>query len=279
MCLSEWLSARPETRHFSIDDYLTDLGLAVDELGGRVDLIGLCQGGWMGLLLAARFPEKVRKLVLAGAPVDIRAGTSPFSELAAQLPLRLFEELVELGGGRVLGDRVLGLWCPQQPDGRSIRELLQVPRNIRAPALRRLEAEFQQWHLQTVDLPGTYYLEVVEWLYKQNRLAEGKLVAVGERIDLTQVRVPLFLLAARDDDVVAPAQVLGAAQRVGSSASAIETAVAPCGHLGLFMGAGTLRTVWPRIAHWLHGAGRKGRRRETRASVLNGRPTKTTSPH
>jgi pimeloyl-ACP methyl ester carboxylesterase len=31
----------------------------IDELGGKVDLIGLCQGGWMALIYAARFPEKV----------------------------------------------------------------------------------------------------------------------------------------------------------------------------------------------------------------------------
>jgi pimeloyl-ACP methyl ester carboxylesterase len=44
-------------RYLSIDNYLADLDVAVDELGGKVDLVGLCQGGWMALLFAARFPE------------------------------------------------------------------------------------------------------------------------------------------------------------------------------------------------------------------------------
>src|SRR6266576_2405444 len=210
ICVTDWLSAGPEMRYLSIDNYLADLDLAADELGGRVDLIGLCQGGWMALLFAARFPEKVRKLVLAGAPVDIRAGETALSRLTAQMPLAAFEQLVELGGGRILGDRVL-----------------QVPRRLGGPALRRLEAEFQEWYAATVDLPGTYYLEVVEWLYKQNRLAEGTLVALGHRIDLARVRVPLFLLAARDDDVVAPEQVFATEARVGTAASEIETAMAP----------------------------------------------------
>ena len=55
-----------------IDDYLADLNVLIDEIGAPVDLIGLCQGGWMALVYAARFPGKVRKLVLAGAPVDTR---------------------------------------------------------------------------------------------------------------------------------------------------------------------------------------------------------------
>jgi len=251
ICVTDWLSAGPEMRYLSIDNYLADLDVAVDELGGKVDLIGLCQGGWLALLFAARFPQKVRKLVLAGAPVDIRAGESPLSRMAAQTPLAVFEQLVELGGGRILGDRVLGLWGPRAFDSQSVRELLQLPQRLRGPALRRLEAEFREWHAATVDLPGTYYLEVVEWLYKQNRLAEGRLVALGRRIDLARVRVPLFLLAARDDDVVAPEQVLATEARVGTAATEIETAIAPCRHLGLFMGARTLRTVWPNIARWM----------------------------
>jgi poly(3-hydroxybutyrate) depolymerase len=253
VCVTDWLSAGPHMRYLSIDNYLADLDVAVDELGGKVDLVGLCQGGWMALLFAARFPEKVRKLVLAGAPIDIRAGQSPLSRLATQIPLAVFEQLVELGGGRILGDRVLGLWGPRTFDSESVRQLLQVPRRLRGPAWRRLEGQFQQWHAATVDLPGTYYLQVVEWLYKQNRLADGKLVALGHRIDLARVRVPSFLLAARDDDVVAPEQVFATEARVGTPASEIETAVVPCRHLGLFMGARTLRTVWPKVARWLAG--------------------------
>jgi poly(3-hydroxybutyrate) depolymerase len=266
LCVTDWLSAGPEMRYLSIDNYLADLDVAVDELGGSVDLIGSCQGGWMALLFAARFPEKVRKLVLAGAPIDIQAGESNLSRLAAQMPLAVFEQLVELGEGRILGDRVLGLWGPRTLESESVRQLLQVPRRRCGPTFRSLEAQFQEWHAATVDLPGTYYLEVVEWLYKQNRLAEGRLVALGHRIDLARVRVPLFLLAARDDDVVAPEQVLATAARVGTAATEIETAIAPCRHLGLFMGARTLRTVWPKIARWIIGKGVAPRRRSRSAA-------------
>jgi poly(3-hydroxybutyrate) depolymerase len=249
--VTEWLSATPQMRYLSIDNYLADLDVAVDELGGKVDLIGLCQGGWLALLFAARFPEKVRRLVLAGAPVDIRAGESGLSRLAAQTPLAVFEELVEFGGGRVLGERLLGLWGPRALDTETVRQVLQVPARMKPDHVLALEAEFQEWYAATVDLPGTYYLQVVEWLYKQNRLAEGGFVALGHRIDLAQLRSPLCLLAARADELVAPEQVFATARRVGTPASDIELAIAPGEHLGLFMGARTLQTIWPRIARWL----------------------------
>src|SRR3954467_112179 len=42
--VTDWRSATPEMRYFSIDTYLADLNVVVDHLGGAVDLIGLCQG-------------------------------------------------------------------------------------------------------------------------------------------------------------------------------------------------------------------------------------------
>jgi poly(3-hydroxyalkanoate) synthetase len=104
--VTDWRSATVEMRFLGIDDYLAELNVLVDHLGGIVDLVGLCQGGWLSLLYVARFPAKVRKLVLAGAPIDITAGQSVLSALADVSPLALFHELVQLGDGRVLGHKV-----------------------------------------------------------------------------------------------------------------------------------------------------------------------------
>src|SRR5438045_3118019 len=40
VCVTDWLSAGPQMRYLSIDNYLADLDVAVDELGGKVDLVG-----------------------------------------------------------------------------------------------------------------------------------------------------------------------------------------------------------------------------------------------
>jgi len=61
--VTDWRSATPEMRFFSIDSYLADLNVVVDELGGYANLIGVCQGGWMALAYAARYPSKIRGVV------------------------------------------------------------------------------------------------------------------------------------------------------------------------------------------------------------------------
>ncbi len=249
--VTDWRSATSEMRFLSIDDYLAALNVLVDELGGVVDLIGLCQGGWMALIYAARFPAKVRKLVLAGAPIDIAAGRSKLSDLANDVPISIFKELVEAGDGRVLGHRVLPLWTPKTLSREEIHHLLESAEPVGSASFRGLETRFRDWHASTLDLPGTYYLQVVGELFKQNRLATSDFVALGRRIDISKLRCPTFLLAASDDDIVAPEQIFSMEHLVDHGRCTVTKAIAPCGHLGLFMGRKVLSTVWPDVARWL----------------------------
>jgi pimeloyl-ACP methyl ester carboxylesterase len=75
--VTDWKAATDEMRDFDIDKYLAEINVIVDDLGGAALLVGLCQGGWMAAMFAARFPRKVRALVLAGAPIDTHAGDGP----------------------------------------------------------------------------------------------------------------------------------------------------------------------------------------------------------
>jgi poly(3-hydroxyalkanoate) synthetase len=247
----DWRTASADMRFLGIDDYLADLNVLVDAVDAPVDLIGLCQGGWLALVYAARFPAKVRKLVLAGAPIDIAAAQSALSVLAGDSPLAIFRELVRLGDGLVPGRKVLKFWGPQAVGTDDIRQALQIERPMDAAELGRLEARFGDWYAWTVDLPGDYFLDVVDKIYKRNEIAAGSFVALGQKIVLATVHSPIFLLAARDDELVAPPQLFAVERLVGSAPHDIRKAIAPCRHLGLFMGKRVLKEVWPDIAHWL----------------------------
>jgi poly(3-hydroxyalkanoate) synthetase len=249
--ITDWRTATADMRFLRIDDYLADLNVLVDQIGSPIDLIGLCQGGWMSLLYAARFPTKVRKLVLAGAPIDIAAEQSGLTALVDSSPLALFHELVKLGDGRILGHKMLKFWGLATVNSEYVHQILQALEPIGSPAFAKLETIFRDWHAWTVDLPGTYYLEVIERLYRRNELAAGKFVALGQTIDLKNVRAPLFLLAARDDELVAPAQLFAAERLVGTQPYNVRKEMMPCSHAGLFVGHAILNECWPRIVHWM----------------------------
>lgn len=250
--VADWRSAAADMRFLGIDDYLAALNVLVDHLGGLVDLVGLCQGGWLSLAYAGRFPAKVRKLAMAGAPIDIAAAQSELSAMAAATPLTVFQGLVDSGDGRVIGRKVAPLWGTETVEPENIRENLQTPEPIGSPEFARLEAIFRKWNAWTIDVPGAYYLEVVERLYKRNELATGSFVALGQKIDLSHLRLPMYLLAASADEVVAAEQLLAAERLVGTPPEHFCREVAPCNHLGLFMGKRTLEEYWPRIVRWLN---------------------------
>ena len=245
----DWRSASPEMRYLSIDNYLADLNVAIDEIRAPVDLVGLCQGGWLSLVYAARFPGKVRRLVLAGAPVDVST-PSELSKMVAAVPQPAFEQMVQRGDGLVSGEHMLKLWnIPfNQQD---IETTLQRNLGDGSDEAARLLDRFERWDRATLDLPGTYYLEVTDRVFRQNLIAEGRFVALGRRIDLAEVRVPVFLLAGADDIVVPRDQAFATAPLLGTRPAWLERACEPCGHLSLFMGRGALSHSWRRVARWL----------------------------
>lgn len=262
--MADWRSASADMRFLGIDDYLADLNVLVDDLGGFVDLVGLCQGGWLSLVFAARFPTKVRKLVMAGAPVDIAAGQSELSAAATATPFAVFQSLVNLGDGRVIGRDVARLWGNDTVDANDIRQSLQAPEIIGSPEFTRLEAIFKRWNAWTIDVPGKYYLEVIEKLYMRNELASGDFVALGQRVDLSHLLLPVYLLAGSDDEVVAAEQLLAVKRLVGTPAAHLRHDIAPSDHLGLFMGKRTLEEYWPKIARWMKDSFAEGEPRPAR---------------
>jgi poly(3-hydroxyalkanoate) synthetase len=245
----DWRSAAPDMRYLSIDNYLAELNVAIDEIGAPVDLVGLCQGGWLSLVYAARFPGKVRRLALAGAPVDVSA-PSELSKMVAAVPRAAFEQMVQQGDGLVSGEHMLRFWNP--PFSRQdVEAVLQRSLGDGSEEAMRLLDRFERWDRATLDLPGTYYLEVTDRVFRQNLIAEGRFVALGRRIDLAEVRVPVFLLAGADDIVVPRDQAFATARLLGTQPAWREQACEPCGHLSLFMGRSVLGHSWRRVARWL----------------------------
>ena len=249
--LIEWKSATAKTKLRTIDSYLGDLNVAVDDIGPPVDLIGLCQGGWLSLVYAARFTGKVRRLVLAGAPIDVMAEPSIPSAEAKKTPESVIDDMIQAGDGLVLGRTLLDLWPREHDESAFIIDALQFPGPPANEKDHRTVEAFLRWQRRTLDLPGPYFLEVFDGLFRENRIAAGRFRALGRLVDLGELRCPLFLLAGNRDPIATVGQVLAAATLTGARSRDVEKAIAPCGHLALFMGLETLKNEWPRIARWL----------------------------
>lgn len=247
--VTDWRSATPDMCNLSIDNYLADLNVAIDAIGTPVDLVGLCQGGWLSLVYAARFPGKVRRLVLAGAPVDVST-PSTLSTMAKAMPRPALAQMLRQGNGLVSGEYMLRTWNAPFSRG-DIEAVLQRQLDDESEEARMLLDRFQRWDRAPMDLPGAFYLEVTDRIFCQNQIAQADFAALGRSVDLAKVRVPVFLLAGDHDTVVPRDQALATVPLLGTPPAWLEQASAPCSHLGLFMGRDTLNQHWRRIARWL----------------------------
>ena len=225
--------------------------VAIDDLGGRVNLVGLCQGGWVSAMVAARFPEKVNALVLAGAPIDTDAGNGPIKRMVHELPVSFYEELVALGGGLMLGKFMLQGWKNMHPAQHYIQQHIDLYEHIDDPAYISKVETFESWYENPIDLPGRWYLQVIAQLFKENKLAKGQFVGLGRRLNLRNITCRAYLLAGASDDITPKEQVFAAEKLLGTPAELIHKEIAQGGHIGLFMGRKVLQENWIRIANWL----------------------------
>jgi poly(3-hydroxybutyrate) depolymerase len=243
----DWIGATQETKDITIDDYMAVLREAADMLGGTINLVGNCQGGWLATIFAALYPEKVNSLAIAGAPIDFHAGEPLIHDwlkvLAPDGDLSFFRSAVESGGGVLPGRFLLDGFKAMQPDqelSRSLGLLTHIHDSQHVDRHRK----FENWFQWTQALPGNFYLWAVEHLFMRNSLIKGELVVEGRKVNLADISCPLFLMAGQTDHITPPDQVWALADYVSTPAERIGRQSSSSGHLGLFMGHEALQNHW-----------------------------------
>ena len=244
----DWTGATGKTADASVEDYVEVVDRAVTKCGGKVNLIGDCQGGWLATIYAALHPERVNTLTLAGAPIDFHAGEPVIGEVLRRLTpggdLHFYESLVAAGGGVLKGEHMLSGFISINP-GDEISRQVELLLNLDDTAHLARYREFEDWFKHTQDIPGRFYLWIVKHLFRDNELVRGCLTVGGRRVDLARIDAPLYLLAGATDHITPPDQVFAAATHVSTPPSEIRVDVTPGGHLGLFMSHQALAKHWP----------------------------------
>ena len=257
----DWVGATTATKDATVDDYLAVIDAAVDHAGGGpVNLVGDCQGGWLATLWAALRPERVNTLTIAGAPIDFLVGGPVIGDYVQALPPAFYEGLVALGGGVLPGELLLGGFIAINPESEVTRQLALLGALSEPEHLVRYAA-FEDWFKHTQDLPGAFYLWIVEHLFRRNALVAGELEIGGVLVDLKRIDAPLYLLGGAADHITPPPQVFALAEHASTPADRVVKRTTGGGHLGLFMGSEALRDHWPPLMADVYARSRRRRRR------------------
>ncbi len=249
----DWVGATAATKGCGIEDYLADLDRAFATLDApKINLVGDCQGGWLATIYAALHPERVNTLTIAGAPIDFH-GDAEIARYVELFDASFYQGLVASGGGVMRGEYLLGGFIVMRPENEVERQIALLKHVDDAEHVARY-AEFEDWFKHTQSVPGTFYLWIVEHLFKRNSLIGGELEIGGRRVDLARIACPLFLLAGEQDHITPAAQVWALADHASTPPDRVQRRTTGGGHLGLFMGREALRDHWPELMAGVHSA-------------------------
>jgi len=201
-----WLNPGREDRDLSLEDYRT-LGVeaaleAVTTIvpGQRVHAVGYCLGGTLLAIAAAVLgrDEPADRL----ASVTLFAAQTDFTE-AGELMLFIDEDQVSF-----LEDQ---MWQRGFLTGEQMAGAFQVlrsadlvwSRNVRQYLLGERETlnDLMAWNADTTRLPFRMHSEYLRRLFIRNELFEGRYVAGGRTVALSDIRVPLFVVGTERDHV------------------------------------------------------------------------------
>jgi poly(3-hydroxybutyrate) depolymerase len=208
-----------------------------------IDIVGLCQGGWLSTIYAAMYPKSVSSLTVAAAPIDFHAGSSMVSLMAKSIPMAAYESMVAVGGGNMPGCFILGGFMLMNAYDRFVGDEVELINNMHSPVYVARNKRFTGWYHDTQPVPGAMYLEAVDKLFKRNLLIKGELTVADEEVYLGNIECPVFAIAGSKDDITPKEQVFALGDHVISS---YDEYVVNAGHIGCFIGVNSIKEYWKR---------------------------------
>jgi class III poly(R)-hydroxyalkanoic acid synthase PhaC subunit len=255
--VTEWLSATYNDKDLGIEDYINLTDDAIEAIkensaAGKVHIVGQCQGGWQAAMYSSLFPQKIKSLIVAAAPIDFEAEKCAITSYV-KMPLSYFRALVSLGFGLMDGKiMVLGFKSLQMNEHYHLKykHLWEMIENNDEDAIQRY-LRFENWYGYTQKLPGRFYLEVVDKLFKKNELVKKLIKINGEFVDLQNIHCRTIILAGEKDHITRPKQVLALRDHVSTPKKKIFSFLSSGGHIGTLMSKDSLRDNWPKVAELL----------------------------
>src|SRR6476646_516329 len=248
--LISWRSADAETQYLTWDDYLK-LGplKAIDvvrEIANvdKIHALGFCVGGTIlscaAGVLAARGEDKLVTMTLLTTMIDF-ADTGEIGLLIDQAAVAMREATIG-GGGILPGKELAFTFGTLRANDLIWRYVIESYLKGETPDA----FDLLYWDSDSVSLPGPMYCWYTRNAYVENKIKEpGATTQCGERIDLSKVKAPLYLLASREDHIVPWKTAYGSKDLIGANPRFV---LAASGHV-----AGVINPpARNKRSHWLN---------------------------
>jgi polyhydroxyalkanoate synthase len=256
--LAEWTHADESGAGFGLADYADRLFTAcVDAIESdagqdRVILAGHSLGGTLAAIFSCLYPQRIRSLVLLEAPLHFAGDAGKFARLVAATPdTRFIEEIF----GHVPGSFLNAVCVASAPSEFQWQRLMDFSLCASSRDTFATHMRVERWTHDEFALPGRLFTDIVELLYRNDRLMQGMLRIAGRQIGPRDLTAPLLNVIDPRSTIIPPESIIpfheaaaGPAKKLLSYQGDVGVALQ---HVGVLVGASAHAHLWPAIFDWI----------------------------
>lgn len=250
---------------FGLEDNIGYVIDALNDIGGRVHLIGLCQSALPALAataLVAGDPVRPLSLTLMGGKLDTRINPTRTDTLTRRWPLEWYQKFAvttvpdfKAGRGRRVypaSTEFMMLWAYFFRNFWSGGELFA--KVLRDDGLDPIHYPLVDAFFSVGAVPAEFYVDTIDQVFHHSALAEGQLTWRGSKVALENIMDTALLTIEGEYDDISGIGQTEVAHRLCPKIPAGQRAHFMCrgaGHLGLFYGGMWRTQVLPRLASFI----------------------------
>src|SRR5260221_7178695 len=249
--LLDWGVPGPEDKGLTFADYALEyLPRAIRKLkavsgSAQFSLLGWCIGAILTTIYAALRPDDgLTNLILLTAPLDFSDKTA--GGFVRWVTDQSFDpdKIIE-AFGNVPGEMIDYGAKALKPVETYIGSYLTLWDNLDNPRIVEGWHAMNTWVTDLIPMAGATYKQLIQELYRENRLIEGRMIIRGERVDLSRIRANLLNVIALADHISPPCQSESIMTKGSSKDQLLLKAKE--GHIGMMAGRRTSKNTRPHM--------------------------------
>jgi polyhydroxyalkanoate synthase subunit PhaC len=248
--LIDWGYPSGADRFLDLDDYINDyLDKAVDRVRSetkrdKINLMGVCMGGTMSVIYTALHAEKIKNLITLATPTDFAIEDAGLFLWAKEInPDKVTEAF-----GNLPGDLANILYLLVVPVA-TVNKYVQFLEGAKDPKFVSTFLRMEKWIFDSPDMAGEVFREWIRDFLQKNLLIKNQLILNGRKVDLHNITCPLLNMFGEKDYLAPPSSAKPLSKATGSKD--VTTLGVDTGHVGIFVGSTSYKTIIPKIVKWI----------------------------
>ena len=249
--LIDWKSPGKFDKYTTIDDYVNlfiyecvELVKSIENID-KVSLQGYCMGATMSLIYTSLYQKNVKNLITVAPVVDTEKDKTVIKNMAQNMDIDKILSHYENFPYELL----YSLYASLKPFKQGVSKYLNLFDNLEDENFVQNFLRVEKWLYDTPVIAGETFRQWIKDIYQNNLLSKNKLVVGENRINLSNIKVPLLNIVADQDHLVSPECSISLNKLVSSTDTNLMRF--STGHVGLIASGYSQNVVLPKIGNWI----------------------------